>query len=215
MMRPVRITAGQAIAGVDAVRLRDVLRTVGDDFGASQLARRLGSSATEAEVVLAELRVLGLVELDDDTGTCHLTLRGSSLCNATGAKPVSRKVGQRQLEQLVIRAEAINASDHYLFWVDRLVLFGSFLNPAAEKVGDVDVAVGLARREPDTDVFAEMSRKRAEESGRAFNTIVDFLGWSEHEVWLALKSRSSVLSLTSTRDRVLEICPSRVVYDRT
>ena len=214
-MSPVRITAEQSIAGVDAVRLRDALRTVGDDFGASQLGRRLGSGAPEAEAVLAQLRVLGFVELDRETGLDHLTLLGSALCNATAAKPVSRSVAQRHLDQLISRAEAINESDQYLFWVDQLVLFGSFLDPAAEKVGDVDVAVGLTRREPDGDLFAQKSRRRAEDSGRAFNTLIDLLGWSERELWLALKNRSAVLSLTSTRDRVLETCVSRVVYNRT
>ena len=50
--------------------------------------------------------------------------------------------------------------------------------------------------------------------GRRFSSFIDELGWPETEVKLFLKARSPVLALGSTRDKILDQVPSRVVFQR-
>src|SRR5260370_795508 len=91
-----RISSGQKIAGVDAVVLRDARRVTGPRFGAERLASFLKLEADEATGVLNELASRGIVEHDDsDPPVYRRPLQGNALCNATAAKPVSRKVAQR------------------------------------------------------------------------------------------------------------------------
>lgn len=68
------------------------------------------------------------------------------MTNATAARPVKRTTAARALAGLLERAEQVNADDVLAYQVDEIVVFGSYLDPAAEVVGDVDVAIGLSPR---------------------------------------------------------------------
>jgi predicted nucleotidyltransferase len=206
------------IAGVDAVALRDSLRHQKSiEFYGPAIAERLGIEDAEAEPLIAGLLELGLIEHRSDTHygpTYRLTLAGNALANASAAKPVTRTAARRHLNELIERAEAANASSDYLYWVERLVCFGSFLDETVDRLSDVDVAVELIPRYVG-DELMERERARVEAAalnGRRFSTIVDELGWPETEMWLLLKARSPVLSLTSTDDGILKDVPTRVVY---
>jgi hypothetical protein len=147
------------------------------------------------------------------------TIRGSALANATARKPVKRAVAAQNLNALIERAAEVNANPDFLFWVDRLVVFGSFLDESKSVVGDVDVAMALTRREEDGDRFIELAQARATQAelyGRTFSSFLDRLGWAEMEVRRFLKGRSNVLSFTTIDDQVLELADrTEVVFERT
>ncbi len=217
----VRITKGQVIAGVEAVRLRDALRRLKEyEFFAGAVSDRLKAPEDQAHELVRALIAAGLVEERErtlDRQTYGLTLAGSALANAGAGKPVSRAVARRHLESLVERAQAVNACDEYLVWVDRIVCFGSYLDESVDRVGDVDVAIELNPRF-DTETFIARSRERvklAAAAGRRFYSLFDELSWPETEVQLFLKARSAVLSFTTTNDRILEQTTTQVVYDRS
>ncbi|MDQ6613288.1 MAG: hypothetical protein M3083_00595, partial [Actinomycetota bacterium] len=148
-------------------------------------------------------------------GELRTTVAGNALAMATARKPVLRRSADQAVVDLVARAKAINDDDGYLFWVDWLELFGSYLNPDVERLGDVDVYYRLARRY-EGDEYTVMARQRcrqAEHSGRSFPTFTAELLWPETEVMRALLGRSAIISLVATPPAQLG-APSRLLFSR-
>lgn len=207
-----RLSKGDNIAGFPAALVRALMRVLGENSWSTE-SFILKGDETPATVVVPRLVEAGLIEGSEDKGW-RRTISGGAVANASFGRPVSRKVAQRHCDGLLARAEEINADAGYLYWVERLVLFGSFLDPTIDPVGDVDVALELTRRYEDPHVFYTRAMERAEASGRRFSTIVQQFGWSETEIVQYLKAGSPVLSLTDTQDRVLSLGPTRVIYTR-
>src|SRR5674536_88977 len=63
--------------------------------------------------------------------------------SATAQQPVTRTTVQRALDGFLARVEEINANPLAGWGARKLVLFGSFLDPNIERVGDVDLAVEM------------------------------------------------------------------------
>ena len=121
------------------------------------------------------------------------------------------------MDGLLDRARQVNADERYAFWVNEVVLFGSFLTSDAAMVGDVDVAIRLSWRTDEGSARLQLQRERvgaAMAEGRSFKTHFDELVWPELEVRHFLKNRSRVLSITSTDDKILDHAPHKVVYRR-
>ena len=70
-----------------------------------------------------------------------MTTDGHALAGATARQPVTRTTAQRALDGFLARVEEINANPLAAWGVGTAVLFGSFLDPNIERVGDVDLAV--------------------------------------------------------------------------
>ena len=216
---PVRISRGQLIVGVDAIRLRDALKRMkGTEFLADHLSELIGDMERASGVLAKELTAAGLIEVVPHRSKVRpnyrLTLAGSQLANAKAGRPVSRAVADRHLSGLIERAVQVNESDHFLVWVERLVVFGSYLDPTVSSLGDVDVAVELRPRFTGEE-WGRRSEEHAMAAQRTFSTFVEFLSWPETEARLFLKSHSPVLSLTTTLDRILGMTRTRTVYERS
>lgn len=216
-----RIARDQTLAGVPLIAVRDALRHLKDRvFVVESLAHRLQLAPAEAVKILKVLQREGFIEPADDQSDVErwrLTLLGNFLTNASAARPVKRSTAQRALDGLLDRARRVNADERYAFWVDEVVLFGSFLTSDAATVGDVDVAIGLSWRTDDGDARQQLQRERVDAAmaeGRSFNTQFDELAWPELEVRRFLKNRSRVLSITSTSDMILDQAPHKLVYRR-
>lgn len=217
-----RICPDDTIGGVSLVAVRDTLRPVaGRQFTAGRFEDRLGLDPDAAAALCQTLADAGYLEpaddLDDDGPWWQLTLAGGALTNATAARPVRRATAQKAFDGLLERAEQVNADPDLAYRVDRLILFGSFLDPDADPVGDVDVAVELTPRATDPDEHLERMRARAAEAaadGRTFATFTAELTWGYTEVMRRLKGRSRVLSLTDADDGILDHADHQVVYRR-
>lgn len=216
-----RISKDESIAGQPAVAVRDALKRLGDrPFDVSRAAWALRLSDEEAAAVVDELVRLGYLEElrgEPNDRRYQTTLLGNALSMASAGKPFKRSTARRALEDFLERVREVNECEDYVFWVDTVILFGSYLtSPEDEPVGDVDLAVGLESRFSGSD-FLERSRARADlaqDEGRRFSNYVEYLGWAETEVLLHLKGRSPVLSLAKTDDRILEVVEQRVIYSR-
>jgi hypothetical protein len=91
----------------------------------------------------------------------------------------------------------VNATPEYLYRVDGVIVFGSFLSDV-EQLGDVNVAVDLQSKATGAE-FQEWSYVRrcaAEVKGRSFPTIFAQAYWPKEEVCLRLKARSISLKLS-------------------
>ena len=109
---------------------------------------------------------------------------------------------------MLARVEKFNSDPHYLYRVQRVVLFGSMLSTQAN-VSDIDVAVELQPKHATPEEYLAAIRARVEVTLRR----LDGMSWLRGEIRWYLKSRSRGLSLHSTDDPVLEQCESQVIYE--
>jgi hypothetical protein len=222
----VRISSDQRIAGIPAVRVRKLLRRVAPLGGVSApvIAEWLGE-ADQARVraIIGRLVRDGYLEPAGDRRIgiwmgeqpwWRSTMRGNALSLASAAPPLTRAVADRHVASPIDRARAINESQEYLYWVDSLAGFGSYLNAAVERLGDLDVAVQLSPRS-EGEAFHQRCREHSTRSGRSFHTYVDFLAWPQTEVLMRLKNRSRVISLHDAKqDDVVRTAVRRAIYQR-
>ncbi|MBO5576873.1 MAG: hypothetical protein J5956_11325 [Ruminococcus sp.] len=117
----------------------------------------------------------------------------------------SRKSAAKAIEKLLKKAENINQSDEYLYYIDKMVLYGSFINaPEKERVGDVDVAVFLKYKIPNASRGDELQANKERHAlirGNKDNSL-NYLAYEykRHsfgvvEIIEFLKSNSHILSL--------------------
>jgi hypothetical protein len=130
-------------------------------------------------------------------GEWQLSKNGIRLRGATAAKPLRRETAERLLSELLERITALNGNARFLARVQKAVAFASYIGET-DRIGDLDVAVQLVRREPDFEKYTEANNRRVAEEfakGRWFSNIVDQAFWWQREAMLFLCNRSRGLSL--------------------
>jgi predicted nucleotidyltransferase len=161
------------------------------------------------------LRSAGLIEAAG-RGAWTVTQAGQTFSSATAAKAVTRATAERALSQFLDRVTQVNANPYFLAKVTRVILFGSMLKPEVERLSDVDLAIELARKEPDFDRASEQNKQRAEElasKGRRFRNFLEWEGCWYWEAFEFLKGGSRVIALAdynAERAFVLAV-PHRVI----
>jgi len=206
------------IADWSAIQLRDALRGFhGWPFTLEQFAAALKASEAQTAQLAQELVSLGyLTQVDSqETEDRHwqCTDEGFRLADARTTKPYRRAVAEQHLEAFLERAREINTSDQYLYWVKRVVLFGSMLTDQP-LVGDVDLAVLLAPRADDTETQQANEEdfiERAKARGISFSTFIEQLAYPQTVVWKHLKARSRILSLHPYNEFILMKLPPEKV----
>jgi predicted nucleotidyltransferase len=187
-----------------------------------QVARLANLDSSEVTRLLEQLAVAGFVERSNPVEAAGrggvrwcATLRGGALANASFLKPIARAKAQVLLNGVLERAAAYNADPGKPLWIERISVFGSFLNPDATDFGDIDLNVILVDREPD-DPHARNRYSRA--TRRRFRNIVEELAWPGIEARRILKNRSGYISIhqediarfTDRSDVVFERVPRAV-----
>lgn len=205
-----RLTRDMTIAGLPGLVARDVMRHVAHrDFILDQYL------TPEARGTYNQLVAEGYLErFTDRLGDAYgVTIKGSALALASANRPVKRTTADRALAALIERAAGINDHKDLLTWVDKIAVFGSYLDPSVERLGDVDCVCWLTRRIDDGEKYVAASTARAHQSGRHL-AYIETLFFGETEVRRLLKGRSPVLSLHDPDDRVLSGVELPVVYER-
>jgi hypothetical protein len=224
----VQIQTNDEIEGVPLLKIRALFRQAGLDgvVSADFVRRQLNFSRLKTDRLITALRRMGFLEpiqarrrVNTATDEWQLSKNGVRLRGATAAKPLRRETANRLLSDLLERITALNRDPHFLGRVQKAVVFGSYLGET-ERIGDLDVAVELVRREPDFDKHtAANSRRVAEEfaRGRRFSNIVDQAFWWQREAMLFLRRRSRGLSLhdyAAIRE-IVHASPHRVVFQES
>jgi hypothetical protein len=184
-----RLTTNDTVAGYPAPEARDFIRSL--DY------KRAGDDNPLAQALAAE----GYLEL----GGCgwQATLQGGALGNAKFIKPITRAKAEAIVAEAIERAKAVNANpDRYLYHVKRLRVFGSYLDPTVDLLGDVDIAIETDRNErldsADPGSFTDLTQKHTYKYGpQSLNTFAAILLWPEREVVQVVKGRVRSLSLTT------------------
>jgi hypothetical protein len=197
-----RVSKDDVICGLPAPAARQLMRAYSDYHSPDLAAEMLGLDPDAAEEQLRELEAAGYLhqtERESAVGDLRwiTTVLGNALAHASFSKPISRATAERHLAQVVERAAAYNADPGYLLTVKEIAVFGSYLNPDVDRLGDLDLAVTVVRRETDGDRHVDHVLRYAKASGRNFRVFIEQLFWPSRELILILKNRSPAISITN------------------
>ncbi|BCW77922.1 hypothetical protein [Arthrobacter sp. NicSoilB11] len=207
-----RVAKSDVIAGLPADLARAIVRRFrGREMTDVGVADLLDGTGHQPGTVLAQLEAAGYMERVETDAAGDIwwdtTIQGNALAMASFGKPISRKTADRLVSELLERARAYNADPAKPLFIDTLRVFGSYLNPQIDPLGDVDLELTYGRRITDPTLVAAYAKA----SGRSFNTYVDRLLWPYTELVQHLKNRSAFISIT-TENIALLTDHSEIIY---
>ena len=214
-----RIRPDDVIAGFPAKQIRKLLRQSTLSLSVDEATKILGLNERSALKLLNDLEKQGFIEKNafapDPNKNWKNTIKGGALSKALFSAPVSRQAAEKKLSEFMDRVREVNDANRFLYRVKKAVLFGSFLTESST-VGDLDIAIELVPKEPDSIKHSELVLAHADAAamnGRRFQNFVYRLYYASQEVRSYLKGRSRIIQLTDCRDGVLKIAKSRVLYE--
>jgi hypothetical protein len=192
-----RVAKTDTIAGLPAELARSIVRKFrGREMVADVVADLIEGTGLEPEAVLVGLEAAGYLEkvrVDNDGDVWwDTTIQGNALAMASFGKPISRKTADRLVSELLERAHAYNADPGKPLFINTLSVFGSYLSPEIDPLGDVDIELTYGRRITDQKARSDYTRA----SGRSFGTYFDQLMWPQTELVQHLKKRSAFINIT-------------------
>lgn len=207
------------ICGYPAKQIRDILFYVkGVNFD-EHIMDRFKIPRHRALDLIKRLFSEGYIEKSEDsegTNSWITTIRGNALALASAAKPVKRVTAEKALQEFLLRAKRVNTDPYYLYYVEKVIVFGSYLSDCPT-LNDVDLAIKLKSKFNDNKERVKNENIRIKEAyrkGRVFGNIVDRLYWPYIEVIYFLKSRSRTISLHPIDDDILENAKKKILYQR-
>ena len=192
-----RVAKTDTIAGLPAELARAIVgKFRGREMVAEVVADLVEDTGFEHEAVLAGLEAAGYmakVRVDNDGDVWwDTTIQGNALAMASFGKPISRKTADRLVAGLVERAQAYNRDPGKPLFINTLRVFGSYLSPGIDPLGDVDIELTYGRRITGQTALSDYTKA----SGRAFGTYFDQLMWPQTELVRHLKKRSAFINIT-------------------
>lgn len=209
-----RVAKTDVIAGLPAPVARSLVRMFRGRPVVQDAADRLlhDNGLGNASDVFTALEAAGYLEqvgfdLDDGYIWWETTTTGNALAMASFGKPISRKTADRLVSGLVERAAVYNAEATKPLFIDRLRIFGSYLQTEIDPLGDVDIELSYGRRITDPKTVSDYAKA----SGRTFNTYLDQLTWPLDELIQQLRNRSAAIKITTEDiDRLTD--DTKVIY---
>jgi hypothetical protein len=147
-----RVSRSDTICGVPAPTARQLMRAYFDERSTEVACDVLGADRRAARERLCAFEAAGYIErAKQESGTGDqwwmTTIKGNALAQASFGNPISRTTATRLLAQVIERARAYNAYPGRLLTVARIEVFGSYLDPTIDRLGDLDLAVSTVRRD--------------------------------------------------------------------
>lgn len=209
-----RLSKTDSVSGIPAPIARALMRRIGGrswyrtgveetlaDYGVADPARA-------AQALISDGLLEPKAEFNGEP-IFEATVRGNAVAMASFGRLITRATADRLVAGLLERAKDYNSDGTKPLFVKRLRLFGSYLDPETDRLGDVDVEVQLV----DRNGLSDDDRLRyGRRSGRAFHTFLDELAWPHTEALQILKNRSAALNITvEDIDRLTD--RSRIVFE--
>jgi hypothetical protein len=205
-----RLSRSDRVADLPATDARKLMRRFGDAQPESMISSLIDTgNRTDAEVAsaLADAGYLSVHSIDQDGQTWwEATIQGNALGQASFAKPISRATAEHLLAGVIERAQTFNADGSHVVDIVEVVVFGSYLDPDMQHLGDLDLAVVIRDRVPDFGSTGTLSAIRlgyANASGRRFSTLFERLSWPDDEALLILGNRTAAINITLEDVRTL------------
>ena len=203
-----RLRRGDQIAGIPATDARALMRRFGDPQPESRIGSWIDTgirTSTEIARTFQDAGYLRVSVVHDGQTYWETTIRGNALAQASFGRPITRATADRHLAGVIDRAKRFNADESHLVDITELIVFGSYLDPEVQHLGDLDLGVCFHSRIPDTTGPAGRSEilRYTEASGRHFRSLLAALSWPEREALLILRNRSAVINITTENVRNL------------
>ena len=194
-----RVAKTDTVAGLPAPLAREVVRFFRggphEQRAASALLRKNG--ITDDDDIFSALKAHGYLERryegDDDYIWWETTTDGNALAMTSFGKAITKKTADRLVAELVTRAREYNADADKPLFIDALRVFGSYLDPDIDPLGDVDIELSHGWRSTDPQTLIDYTKA----SGKHFSDYMDELFWPEKELIQRLRNRSAALNITT------------------
>jgi len=192
-----RLDRSERIAGQPVKKVRDFLRYLDSgDMHPDGIARRFG--LRDATALVTELVKRGLLApYERRPGRYVQGPAALQFAAAKFLKPLNREKADKIVREFLERVDAANQKSDFLWSVEKVHVFGSYINPAKDDFADIDLAIllkprdeGMSRRQ-----FDELEDQRAVESGRQFRNPLEKVLFPRQEVRRFLKVRNPYISL--------------------
>ena len=203
-----RVSKNDSICGLAAPTARKLMRAYYTERPVEVASGILSTCQDAARDQMRAFEAAGYIGRTELAGAAGdewwvTTVKGNALANASFGKPVSRATATRLLAEVIDRAHSYNADPARLLTITEIAVFGSYLDPAADPLGDLDLAVSTVRRDTGLERYVDKVLEYARTSGRSFGTFHDRLFWPCRELRMILKNRSSAISITDEDIREL------------
>ncbi len=211
------INSKSLIAGLPALKARDITRKLSSAFSPRDYARKFSIDIHLATQQIEAFSAEGYFERianEKHKQYWGMTVKGCALIQASAAKKVKRATADRHYQAFMDRVKEINQSDEYLYQVTKVALFGSYLTDV-ETVGDIDLFVWLARKpkfESDFEEELELRTALMQAEGRHFKTYLEQGCWPELDVRKHLKNGSRIISIQG-HNWGYEQADTKVIFD--
>ncbi|HEU5483297.1 MAG TPA: hypothetical protein VFU98_00210 [Microlunatus sp.] len=194
-----RLSKNQVIEGLAAEQARALMRLFRPNPGWTEdAADLLELDAAAAEQILYRFTQAGYLEPPrrEQLGTSWITtIQGSALANASFAKPITRATAERHLQGFLDRVRSYNADHSKPYTVTHVTVFGSYLDPDQDRLGDLDLAIQVVHRVTGED-YAHRRDAVIKASGRRFGTYIAQLTWPLRELVQFLRDRKPAINIT-------------------
>ena len=219
-----KLDTTQLIGGYPILRIRDMFKRQ-SEFSRESVEWLMKLSAAKATRLIKELVQLGYLELipprhpqEAKEKWYELTSSGRTLALARAVPSMKREKAEKLLAEFMGRVQEVNTSPDFLYKVDKVLVFGSYLRPEVAELNDLDVAVELTSKIADGDKRVEAERAmvaKAYEAGRSFSGFLDEMTYPYLMTKTFLRNRSRYLSLHTTDDEVLSLTEIRQIFPAT
>lgn len=141
-----RVSKTDSICGLAAPAARQLMRAYYDERPVEVACDILSVGQDAARDQMRALEAAGYIERTKlARAACEdwwvTTVKGNALANASFGKPISRTTAARLLAEVIERARTYNADSARLLTITEIIVFGSYLNPAINALGDLDLRV--------------------------------------------------------------------------
>jgi len=189
----------EAICGIRIIKIRNLMRELGSlEVDLAWVASQLEVSWSKSEAVVVELIEREWIKQVESSPASNplfkIANHGRSLAAARSIPRITRAKAEQILKGFMRRVHEVNADDDFGMYVHEVYLFGSFLDPSKNSLGDLDLIAWLSLRRIVGRQAHDYEIERQELLGvRRWNK--DFL---VHEVKCYLKAREPHISIGST-----------------
>jgi predicted transcriptional regulator/predicted nucleotidyltransferase len=210
-----RIKRNEKIANIPIIKIRDYFKEIRNiGIIKTDLGRYFNINTKKLNLLINELLQNELIE-KGQKGEYPLTMKGQALCAARAVPPINKEKADKIFKEFMQRVEEINNDNYYLCKVERVLLFGSYLNPDNDDYGDIDIAFELKRKIDNFDEYEKARKNRIKEmveKGKYFPSFIDESFFPEKEVTLKLKNKCQYISLHPVEDEILKYSRYKQIY---
>jgi hypothetical protein len=165
----------------------------------------------EAISLATQLEERGLLEKAPFDNAWTVSLRGELLLHKNVPRRFTSKIIHEQLNSLLRRAEAVNKSGKFPYYVEYLKLIDPL--PAGDYGGPLRIIYRLQQKPISRQVYDQLSWKLIQETKKKLYSMFEHLAFPQEAVRLFLKERSQVLKLLAWEKEIQDL-PGQLIFER-